>query len=500
MHTASQRLIRFFSSRWFRAGVFVVFIFQALWMMLTAGYPMAFDEDFHLGVIRVYAEQWSPFLSAQPAGADTFGALVHDPSYLYHYIMSVPYRFMTWITDYQAQQVLGLRTLNVAMFVAGLWLFVRVLRRAGASAALTNLCLALVVLVPIVPTLAAQINYDNLIMVLVPLFCLQAFDILDDLKERRFALRAWLVLVLVTMLACLVKYAFLPIALGGVGFLLFKTWRVYRGAWVGLAGDLAQAWRALSGSVKVLLVAAWAVTAILFGQRYVVNIAKFHTPVPDCADALNEQQCMSYGPWARNTLLAETKPDDASSNPLTFARHWLYGMWFRLFFAVNGPESGFATRRPLPVASSAAFGLAIVASACAVIFWRRLFRGRAYMGFFLSVIIVYVAVLWLEQYSQFVETGQPVAINGRYLIPLLPLLLLVWARALMPLLYLLRGGAAAKGLVAAAVLAVFIYGGGIQTFIVRSDADWNWPNPASIRINENARDILKPILVEGRPS
>ena len=43
------------------------FVVEALWFVFSAIYPMAFDEDFHFGLIQLYSHHLSPFLSEQPA-------------------------------------------------------------------------------------------------------------------------------------------------------------------------------------------------------------------------------------------------------------------------------------------------------------------------------------------------------------------------------------------------------------------------------------------------
>src|ERR1700722_8925502 len=75
--------------------ILTMFVIESVWIAVSAGFPMAFDESFHFGIIKLYAKQWSPFFSHQPAGGNAYGALTADPSYLYHYLMSFPYRVTT---------------------------------------------------------------------------------------------------------------------------------------------------------------------------------------------------------------------------------------------------------------------------------------------------------------------------------------------------------------------------------------------------------------------
>ena len=60
--------------------IVILFGVQAVWFAFTARYPMAFDENFHFGLIQLHAQQWLPFFTSQPLHAEQFGAVVRDPS------------------------------------------------------------------------------------------------------------------------------------------------------------------------------------------------------------------------------------------------------------------------------------------------------------------------------------------------------------------------------------------------------------------------------------
>ena len=53
-------------------------------------------------------------------------------------------------------------------------------------------------------------------------------------------------------------------------------------------------------------------------------------------------------------------------------------------------------------------------------------------------------------------------------------------------------------MLAAAAILLFLQGGGVMTFILRSDASWDWQNRAVIDANNAARKVLSPVVVEGR--
>lgn len=162
-----------------------LFLFEALWLAFSGRYPMAFDEDFHLGIIKIYAYHLSPFWGSQPVINDTFGAVNRDPSFLYQYIMSFPYRFIQLFTKDQTIIVIFLRIINVALFALSLPIFRRLLQKTGASKQIIHAALLLFILIPVVPLLAAQINYDNLFIPLSALTILLTINFTDQFKAHK---------------------------------------------------------------------------------------------------------------------------------------------------------------------------------------------------------------------------------------------------------------------------------------------------------------------------
>lgn len=496
MNKFFQRLSVFLGSRLFFYLVLGVFVLQALWFVFSAAYPMAFDEDFHLGVVRLYAEQWSPFLLQHPPGADQFGAVTRDPSYLFHYLMSFPYRLILQFTHSEALVVVLLRLLNVGLFAWGLVLFRRVLLRTPASPLLANTSLAVFTLIPIVPQLAAHINYDNAVMVLLPLMCLTVFSLVDGFRRRQVDAVALLGLIAVCLVMSVVKYAALPFVIAAVVFLAVMAWRNFRGQVRRAIPSLRKSFDSARRPAKIALLAVCVLGGVLFAQRYVVNMIVYHAPVPDCGQVLTIDQCSAYGPWGRDYWYAQTKTADFEADPLQYMRWWVHGMWYRSFFAVSGPAIDYTNWKPLPAPSYAAAMLLATGLFAVAVQLRRVFRGQAYLIFFAGIIAVYTSILWFDQFGMYEQTAQPVAINGRYLLPVLPLLAVILGRGIGLLLARIPWQYT-KTLFAAVVLLFFLHGGGVQTFILRSDNTWYWPSPAIQALNHGVRSILAPIIVEG---
>lgn len=492
----TDKIVNALGSRRFFIFILAFFVFESVWIAFSALYPQAFDEDFHLGLIKIYSHYWLPFLAHQPPGADTFGAITRDPSYLYHYLMSFPYRFLVLFVHSQTIMVIVFRLFNIALFGIGLVLFSRLLQRVGLSRSLANVTLLLFVLIPIVSQLAAQVNYDNPFFPLVAWACLLTFDVIDQLRQGQPSARSILALSIVCLLASLVKYAFLPIFLTIIIFLaviLFRSWRHRFGKfWHVLAADFKrQSWQ-----TKFLLPLLLLVVLGMFMQRDGVNVAKYHTIVPDCASVLSIKECSAYSAWFFNynnhhLVVSGTTP--AFYNMEVYTKQWFYWMWYRLFFAVNGGASNFISYPPLPMPGIAAWILA-VAGLAAIVWWRRkLIYHNPYILFMLVACLIYAATLFVKGYSTYKSTAVLENMNGRYLLPIIPLLIAVSALALS---YTLKKWRTLKVLVALTVIVLFFEGGGLFNFILRSDESWYWPNKTVVKVNNTAQKITTPVILK----
>lgn len=448
-------------------------VFEALWLALSGKYPMAFDEDFHFGIIKLYAGHLNPFWNAHPPGADVYGPITRDPSYLYHYLMSFPYRFLRVVTDNTQLQIICLRFINIGLLSASLPLYRKLLLRTGASKKLVHIVLLLFVLVPIVPLLAAQINYDNLIVPMTALSLLLTLRVADSFQANHIDVQSILKLIVVCLLSSLVKYAYLPIFIVIVCFLVVRIWQVH-GSRASFGRAFSKGWQYTQGFGRWAAVGLLVISSVLFVERYGVNIARFHTPVPDCAQVLLYDQCQHYGPWIRDHDFAKNKPVNADKSPVNYTQHWLYGMWFRSFFAVDGPATLYQTRGPLTLPGISVILLTLLSVIAFLGTARQVWRRYNTSSLWLlsAGAAVYVIVLWLTEYQLFLETGQPVAINGRYLLPILPVFMLLGALSIKQLL---RRYIRVTNFVAILAVFTFVWGGGFLTYALRSNDAWYWP-------------------------
>lgn len=469
-------------------------MFQSVWIAFSALYPQAFDENFHYGLIKVYSHYWLPFLSHQPPNANAYGAVARDPSYLYHYLMSFPYRVIALFVHSQTAQVIILRLMDTGLFVLGLVLFRKVLSKAGLSKPLTNVCLFLFIMIPIVPQLAAQVSYDDLLFPLVAWICLMTFNVIDDIKSKKLSLVNLYRLAIICCLTSLVKYAFLPIFLAIVMYLAGLTYRRYQHNFGGLIKATKKSYRASSRRAMILLPIGLLLCVGLIFQRDGINLIKYHTIEPNCSKVLTVKQCSAYSPWFynynhHNSVLKGTyKPNESL---LVYTRQWFYWMWYRLFFAVNGLTSGFASDPPLPLPSRTAAFLALGGLVALIWSSRRVFRRNPYISFLFLACVVYGITLYVQGYSTYKYTDVLENMNGRYLIPImLPLAAAIG----LAISKLLGKSQTPKAVIATVAVVMFLQGGGLLTFILNSDETWYWPNSAVVKINKEAKKITRHVI------
>jgi hypothetical protein len=463
-----KKITTLLGSKWFFGLVIAFFVLQAGWLAMSARYPMAFDEAHHVGVIQLYAEQWSPILTQQPDGPAPYGAITVDPSYLYHYLMSFPYRLLNSFVSNPIQVIVYLRLINVVFFAVSLVLFRKVLLKTRASPAVVHITLLFFTMVPVVPLLAAHVNYDNLLILLVALSLLIASKFREQLQKKRQC-NAGLMLHVVSfcMLASLVKVAFLPIFLAVAAYLTYilvahvgpphKIWRSF-----------GKNWRTLTKFNRTMAMSVFVLSLGLFFQRYGLNVIRYQNITPQCHQLLSVERCMADGPWARNYKIAKNKTL-TGGNPVTFLAGWTSGMFYRSFFAINGPggPSTYDNKPPLPILSATAIAVFGFGAYKSVRLRSKLLSHDPALVFLLFVSFVYIAFLMGKLYYSYVDLGALVAVNGRYLVPImLPIMLLI---GLAYERFLRQRQQIALVII---VFFLFLQGGGALSFIYNSNVNW----------------------------
>ena len=494
MGTTYKNFVRFVGSPLFFILTLVAFLVQSGWIAVSSRYPMAFDEAYHLGLIKIQAQQLSPIITHQPPGPARYGALTRDPSYLYHWLMSFPYRLVTHHMSHFMNQIMTLRLINVAMFATGLVLFRLVLAKTKASAAIINVALLFFVMTPVALLLAAHINYDNLLVPCVAASMLLTLHIREKLlNKRQLSSRSLLGLITLCCLASLVKYPFLPIFAGIVvylGYLFWTTSHKERSS-LHLLKSWHKDWLKVPNWQKIALVVSLVIGIGLFSYTYGSNLILYQNPIPQCGQVLGPARCQSYGPWARNYRAAQHIVN--GPNIFYFIPNWIGGMFQRLFFVVNGSTGPAVYQNDLaPVlAATAALGSVIGL----YLFFKHgrdnLKHDRA-LAVLMFISLSYIAALWGRNFHDYVHLGEMVAINGRYLVPII---LPFYLAAALGWQQWLAGRRRLKVGILAVAFLLCLQGGGIISYIAYSNQYWYWPDNAWVQSsNKHLQQIVKPFV------
>lgn len=496
-----QRAIKaagfFLGSRGFFWLVIAFFVIQAAWIALSATYPQAFDEDFHFGLIQAYSHYWLPFLSSPPPGTSAYGAMTRDPSFMYHFLMSFPYRLLALCTHSTVLQIVIMRFINIGLLAGGLILFRKFLRRLGISGAASNTIILLFSLIPIVPQVAGQVNYDNLVVPMTAWAALLALQVRDEFTAHNPRLSSLTALLTVCIFATLVKYEFAPIFLGIIIFVIILYVRTFWGALSGTMIGLFTQWKH-DGSLawRLAVLTALFIGLALFAQRDGINLVRYHTLAPDCGKVLTVDYCSNYPVWIHDYVSHQqvvSNQVDVDANLVHYVGQWVYWLWYRLFFAVNGPASSFANFPPLPLPVTC-FALLIIASITATAWkFKEVFLDSRYQLLGI-VIVIYLSALLAEGFLKYLQTGVLELMNGRYLLPVIIPGAAIGVRAIAAAL-----GKRPQFKVAIALIAIvlFLDGGGVFTFISRSSSSWYWQNSAVKKVNHIAKEVLEPVLLDG---
>jgi hypothetical protein len=340
-----------------------------------------------------------------------------------------------------------------------------------------------------VPFLAATINYDNLFFVTVAVTVLLALKLLTGFEQKRVDAGTVLWLTIVFLLSSLIKYPYLPVLVVTAAYLMV---RLGRSNLLGKAGwqSFLRSFRALAAWRRIVLVLLCLISLGLFAERYATNMLTYHNPIPKCDAVISQQECTNYGPYGRDLVYQQEKPADFHANVVVYGWEWLWGMWYRLYFTLSDT---YATAPPLLVLAWTGVVCAVLMLVGIVLRFRPLFSGQHARQLILYVTLGYAFVLFADGFRAYAKTGQPVAINGRYLIPFLPFIFafggLAWSQ-------LLQRRPNVKVAVATLVLAVMLLqGGGALTFIIRSNDDWMWPNATVRTVNRTVRSLAWPFIL-----
>ncbi len=491
-----RRIVTALASEWFWRAMLGLFVVQATYLALFGQFSMAFDEHFHLAAIQEYAKVIFPWQVTQPPGPAELSAFTTDGSYLYHYLMSFPYRGMEFITGSQTAHIVVLRLIDVAIVVSGWFIFRRLLLELRLSKAATHYMLALCMLMPMAPFMASQLTYDALFFTfsaLSVLLCIRFVRAMREEKKLSLSLTAWTGAAVLATLQ--VKYAFFPAALGAglyicgyFGWLAYtKRIKLYR---------IRQSWRkSFFKGAGALSIGVFLLCSVLFVQRYGMNYLRYGSLMPQCPVVLGHDRCLGFAPYGRDAGIREKGwyRSISDSQKRAYPYGWYKKMIRESYFAVGAKQLGYPVAQPIPVPYFAGKVLAAVGMFVLCFGLWRIVRGNVFAQLLMSIVIAYGAFLFAKNYGAFLATAVPVSIHGRYVLPFLPLMGYLVYRGVLPIMRR-QAGRTFVALFAGCMLFASLWGGGITAYVLRSDDSWYWQGAQSI--SRTVRSIVWPVVIK----
>lgn len=418
-----QRIIAFLKSNTFLYLVIGLFAAQALFFSAAINYKVPSDEEYHYSFINYYAQKpitSGPIIDNQKE-LFNIGDIQRTPSYLYHYVMSFYLRIVQIFTSNIDTQVFMIRVVNVLFGILALLLFVRLSRKIRISALLTNLTVAWLILTGMFVWVFAGINYDNASIVLFILLLLQ----LASLKEN-IAIRKLLLSIITSIALVLTKETYLPVVV--MSFLLLIIYligtqgvRSFKNA---IYSSIKSEWKK-SPVVLVLLVVLAIFFSGLFIERYGMNYVRYKKLTPICDQVHTIEQCKQHGIYRRNTGQKREFEERKMQAPVmldsfpVYSAKWVGYIYQRTYFyrgMQTIPSNQKASR--LAVATAVFAGLLLFFGALNLRKLNTLQLGIAIITLF------YILMVLFYNFNTYRFYGYPFAIQGRYLLPILPFIYL----------------------------------------------------------------------------
>lgn len=379
------------------------------------------DEHRHIAAILMYADRgwWlGPVLTELAPEELVKGELTRNPSYLYHYVLSILLSGFRLITLEYDATVIFLRIVTLLIGAAGLYVVWRMLSVIGFGPRTAGFATVALSLTGRYVWQGAAVNYDVPATVLFFLFLYAAARVIRDRSPLQLVLAA-----LWAALASITKYTYLPFA--GLGLVLLIV--IYVRALRANGERLGEQWRAQLRAAPVRMwsaLGALAVATVLFVERIGTNLVVYRAVEPSCAAVFDAEACQQFAIYRRNEnaraqyleAIANGHPP-AQYEPFQYTGDWLHRYYTSLYFYM-GRETTWQVHQFVYVLLAIVLAVLIVmlaANRTKLVFS----PGVAFVG---AVSAVYVVGTYLLNLNTYLRYEQYFAHQGRYLLVVLPIL------------------------------------------------------------------------------
>lgn len=459
----------------------VVFALQAGYLAFTRSYPMIFDEETHYGVAQVMSEYPLPYIPAQQLEYDTYGYIAKGNASLYYYLLSIPYRIIHIFTNNLAITVIALRFINIGLFIAGMYIFRRLFLAVGIRRDAINWAALVYTMVPVVPFVAATINYDNLMQLVAALHMLVTVKLL---KSKQYSLAQTAAFIVTALIGILVKFSFFPIvAVSGFAIILDLVIKKKK---------IIFEKSTLLTPKTMILVVALVILAGLAGVSVGKNIVKYHTiSTPNCERIMSKERC-AKNPVNANRYAHENSLVRGNPNIKYYISEFVNGTSETEAYTAHVVNGQLMMGYSVKTINYIVYFIPFVA--IVIILWSRQLYFRATAWYCMCIAIGITLAIFLFSHSAYLSTGSAYMIQGRYLI--IPLIIVI-AFAVDAVLRSRHPRLVVTMLIILVLLMT--QGGGVVNHIVRSDETWAWNNSIVRSVDRSVRRVLKHLIYDARP-
>ena len=394
------------------AAILVLFSISAV-HVATSEFPLPYDEQYHMALIRFYSQQLSPFITSQPEQLSMVGDATRYGSYAAHYLLSFPLRATAYFSSDTSMQIFVLRLINISFVIGALILLRQFVVRFTHSGVQANAAVALLAALPVTSLLAAHVNYDNLALLAFSGLLIAVQQVFLQLRANgSVPIHLFLAVVTLALFGCLVKFTFLPLA---VAMLLFMLLGMIRSRSLPTFNNV----RGYASKLTMVLLVITSVTATgLFTERYIGNIVAYKSLQPDCSAVQPLKVCMHYGPWARNYNLEQMAAINTAFEGRSIAGYTA-NIWTPMMILGLGGVDSRGIVSDLPALVLLMIKVLLVTLAAGVFGAAVMYRKNSLVLALVTGSGLYLAALLQRNYSEFMSLHEAVAVQGRYVLPLI---------------------------------------------------------------------------------
>ncbi|MBD3351651.1 MAG: hypothetical protein GF364_09215 [Candidatus Lokiarchaeota archaeon] len=379
--------------------VLLLFLFQSYYFVFTTGAGVAPDENYHLSVSTIHNKNPYPFVYNTDESY-IYGDLENTP-FLYHSINGG----LINLNFYKLPLIIYLRLFSpiIGLFsLLTLYKITKLVIQDGLLSVIPGILLTHTLMFTMI---SGVVSYDNLTI----LFSLQSIYFLLKFMEK-YNLKYFLLLIIFVCLGSLTKASFLPLAV--LISLVFLVYTIYTKKYK----DLPKFRFEFNKKFNIILFIIASLTLISLVYLYIGNFLKFGNYLPTCDQVLSHDICYNRnGVYNRDYNLINNRPPEFTPQPIyTSFKEWTV-LYTKSLFGLLTHKMMFFFK----------YSLAPFIVVSCLSFIGMLKSKLSYNKYLISTLFIftgYVFIAFIYNYLDYVEKGKWIATQGRYILPVLPLL------------------------------------------------------------------------------